>query len=135
MLTFNFLDCQNINIGTPYLTCVRHTASILDTSYTGGNNQIIEVTGHFPPLAARFAIPEDVDYFNFASWNPASGRYRKVHKYTLEVLLMVQPDTVPTWGLQALKGTGYIIGQLRTTKIQVTRHVDLTMVRRYHGGG
>ena len=88
----------------------------MDTSYTGGNNEIIEKTGHEGPMG-EWGVPEDVDYFVFATWNSGSGRYRKVHKFNLDLLLVVQPDSTFPRQILPIKGTIMMIGQLRTRKL------------------
>ena len=83
----------------------------------------------------ELGVPEDVDYFVYASWEGGPGRYRKVHKVSLDVLISVQPDSTFTRQILPMKGTIYMVGQLRTRKLQVSRHDTLALVQRYQGGG
>ena len=63
-LTGELNHCRFILDGTQYMTCVSDRGGyIIDTSYTDGNNEIIEQTVNHKNFEFEVAIPEDVDFF------------------------------------------------------------------------
>ena len=129
-------ECIHLLSGTSFIACIQTWGGVIkDVSSLASNYDLIEQNSNLDTPSLPFATPENVEYMVMATYSGGAGRYKQVNLYSLIVIFEVTPDINFTAGVSEIRGTMFIVGQLRTTQVQVTKHDDLTMIKRYQGGG